>query len=84
MCKLEPPKGGDNPFSNGLYDEQCLSACFPGTATAVLANDTVKALRDLRVGDVIAAVKPDGAVTFAPIVFFDHQVGRMLQFCMRG
>lgn len=53
-----------------------LMECFPGSATVTLQDGTVRAMRDLRVGDQVAVSSPTsaagGPVAFEPVLSLSH------------
>jgi hypothetical protein len=51
-----------------------ISGCFPGAATATLADGTTKPLSALVVGDRVLTVAADGSRAFQEVVFFDHEL----------
>jgi hypothetical protein len=62
-------------YDKNMCSKAAVSGCFPGDATVTLAGGATKRLRELQVGDKVAAVKADGTVVYEDVYFFDHQLG---------
>ena len=56
------------------YCEPSLS-CFPGEATVALEDGTTRRMDELRIGDRVAVIRPDGGRGFEDVYLFTHKDG---------
>jgi desert hedgehog protein len=76
--------GGSTPIcaqscddEGGVCEPYCLPSlsCFPGEATVALEDGTTRRMDELRIGDRVAVIRPDGTRSFDDVYLFTHKDG---------